>query len=331
MLIFSIEDLKRTINSLAPSKIVVVSSPLVIKKARWSVLNLKKFHKDIHIIEVPDGEKAKNWKVLEGLLSCFVRLGLDRKSLVLVLGGGSVGDLAGFACSIYLRGINYIQIPTTLLSQVDSAIGGKTAIYFLTYKNQIGSFYNPIAICIDARFLKTLKKEQLIDGLGEIIKMGFIKDRLILNEIEKIGGKLFSDPALLKGIIRLAIRGKQYFEKKDPHDTTERQILNFGHTIGHAIEIRYKLSHGKAVLIGMLQELSIAEKLSFTSPKVKTRLRHLLTDIGISINESIYKAQKASILHDKKIKADKLILPIITQTGKAHLQEIQVKDFLNFI
>lgn len=332
MVITSLELLGKKVNHLRPSQIVLISSPRVLKRTNWALKKLRNFIGYYpEIIKVPDGEKAKDWKVLERVLSNFLRLDLDRKSLVLVLGGGSIGDLAGFACSIYLRGISYIQIPTTLLAQVDSAIGGKTAIDFKKYKNQIGSFYNPFAICIDKRFLRTLEKEQIIDGLAEIIKMGIIKDPKILSGLNKIRRRAFSNPIILQKIIYQAISAKQYFETKDPYDKNERQLLNFGHTVGHAIELKYKLSHGRAVLIGTLRELMIGEKLGKTNPSVRRYLQRALKDMNIAVREDIYKVEKQSILHDKKIKGDKIVLPIVTSLGKARLQEVPVKILLTLL
>ena len=168
--LYQIEDLKNILKKEKPSNVHLVTSKKIAEKLKWvfQTIGISR----ANIIYIPDGESAKTWNSLKDLLTKFSEKGLDRSSIVVALGGGTVGDLVGFACSIYLRGIRYIQIPTTLLAQVDSAHGGKTGIDFLSNKNQIGRIYEPIAIIVDSRMLKSLAEKQIVDGLGEIIKCG---------------------------------------------------------------------------------------------------------------------------------------------------------------
>ena len=212
----------------------------LFKELNWAIKEIGV--KKTNIIFIPDGEKAKEWNELERLLKKFSEFNLDRKSLVVALGGGTVGDMVGFASSIYLRGIRYIQVPTTLVAQVDSAHGGKTGINFLKYKNQIGTFYLPLTVIIDSHFIQTLENEQIVDGLGEIIKYGFIKDISILSLLKKHNLKTLVKSDLEK-IIKNLLKLKEYYISKDFKDGNIRQILNVGHTIGHAIELKYKISH----------------------------------------------------------------------------------------
>src|ERR1035437_1659532 len=253
----SLKSIHKILKVQKPSKVCLVTSKKLSKKLNWAIkeIGIKK----PNIIFIPDGEKAKDWKELEKLLSKFIKINLDRKSIVIALGGGTVGDIVGFASSIYLRGIRYIQVPTTLLSQVDSAHGGKTGINFLKYKNQIGSFYLPIATIIDTRLIKSLSKEQIVDGLGEIIKAGLIKDVSILNILNKYNIKTLVKSKGLSKIIDKSIKVKEFFVGNDFKDNKLRQILNVGHTFGHAIELKYKISHGRAVIIGMVKELAFTE------------------------------------------------------------------------
>lgn len=324
---FSLESIGAVFKNLNPSKIVLVSSDYLISKCEWAILKIIKIspHK-IGIIKIPDGEKAKEWGFLEKLLNEFIKSGLDRNSLVIAFGGGSVTDLAGFASSIYQRGIRYVNIPTTLLAQVDSSIGGKTAINFLNYKNQIGSFYDPSAVIIDSRFLETLKKKQIIDGLAEIIKAGLIKDSSILEIIKSSDINKLAESVLMKELISKSIRVKQYFVKRDPKDKNARQILNFGHTIAHALELRYELSHGEAVLIGMVEELKIAEKLKKTKPEARIFLEKITEGLNIRLKE--LGPDWKRMLRDKKITGNEINLPIIKKIGEAKIIKVKVDKLI---
>ncbi len=306
----------------------MVTSEKLIKKLVWAIKEIK--IPKSQILLIPDGERAKTWQELEKLLNKFNILNLDRDSIVIALGGGTVGDIVGFTASIYLRGIRYIQVPTTLLSQVDSAHGGKTGINFLGYKNQIGSFYLPLAIITDPRFLTSLSEEQIVDGLGEIIKAGFIKDRSILSLLKKHNiNNLRRSPDLSK-IIRKSITIKNYFTRKDFKDHESRQILNVGHTIGHSIEMKYKISHGKAVIIGMFQELLFTELLGLTKSLIRKNLEDLLDQLGIKINISM-KADWEMIIHDKKVSGGKIDFPVVVKEGKVKLIKLNLKLLRKFL
>lgn len=330
---FSLKSLKTILEEADYSKIVLVSSNNLISKLSWAISELEKtVSTKIEIIQIPDGEAAKEWDVLKELLNDFIKAGLDRKSLVIGLGGGSVTDLVGFASSIYQRGVSYINIPTTLLAQVDSSIGGKTGINFLSYKNQIGSFYNPETTIIDSRFLKTLTEEQIIDGLAEIIKAGLIKDKAILEIIASHNLNTLTEQHIIEELILKSIKVKEYYTEKDPKDLNIRQILNFGHTVGHALELKYGLSHGEAVLIGMIEELKLGEKLlEETKTEVRSSLDKLLKNLNINLNKKQLKIDWKSILHDKKISGKKINLPIIKELGEAKLIKVKLDKLQQFL
>lgn len=320
---YSLKSIHKIFKKQKPSKVCLVTSEILSKKLNWAVRNIG--IKKSNIILIPDGEKAKEWSELEKLFKKFSKLNLDRKSLVIALGGGTVGDTVGFASSIYLRGIRYIQIPTTLLAQVDSAHGGKTGINFLGYKNQIGSFYLPIAIIADMRFIHSLSKEQIIDGLGEIIKYGLIKDISIISLLKKYNLKTLMKSKDLEKIIQKSIRVKEYFINKDLKDRNIRQILNVGHTIGHAIELKYKISHGRGVIYGMLQELALSEKLGLTKLSVRRNLMKILKSLGIVLNQNM-KGDFKTIIHDKKIVGNNIVFPVIISEGKCKLINMDLKN-----
>jgi 3-dehydroquinate synthase len=321
-ILYSLKSIHKIIKENKPSKVCIVTSEKLANKLAWAIKEIR--IPKSNIILLPDGEKAKEWKELEKLLKKFSTLNLDRGGLVITLGGGTVGDVTGFAASIYLRGIKYIQIPTTLLAQVDSSHGGKVGIDFLKYKNQIGSFYLPLAIVIDTRFIKSLSQEQIIDGLGEIIKAGLIKDRSILSLFGKHTLSSLTKSFDLEKIIRKSINVKNYFTAKDFKDGGSRQILNAGHTLGHAIELKYKISHGRAVIIGIIQELKFAESLKITPMSIRKNLENLLARLGIKIDTDM-KADWGTVIHDKKIIDNNIDFPIMEKEGKAKLVKLDLK------
>ena len=322
-IIYSVDLLHDILKKEKPSKVCVVTSNKLAEKLSWAIKKIGIKNNDM--VFLFEGEAAKEWGQLGYLLKRFSEMNLDRNSIVIALGGGSIGDVTGFAASIYLRGIRYIQIPTSLLAQVDSAHGGKTGINFLGLKNQIGAFHLPIAIIIDARFIKSLSEEQIINGLGEIIKAGFIKDISILALLKKHTVKDLIHSKDIVHIIRKSIAVKDYFTKKDWRDGGARQILNFGHTIGHAIELKYKISHGRAVLVGMLQELRLMEELKLAPAVVRKGLEDLLSGLGIAVDSSM-KADWKTIHHDKKVLGKTIDLPVIIKEGKAKLVKLDLED-----
>ena len=325
--IYSLNSIHQILKEQKPSKFCLITSEKLFEKLNWAIKEIGV--KKAEIILIPDGEKAKEWKELEKLLKKFSELNLDRKSIVIALGGGTVGDIVGFASSIYLRGIKYIQIPTTLLAQVDSSHGGKTGINFLKYKNQIGSFYLPLATIIDTRFIRTLEKEQIIDGLSEIIKAGFIKDTSILSILKKYNIETLVKSPDLSKIIEKSIKVKEFFVKKDFKDNGARQILNVGHTFGHAIELKYKISHGRAVIIGMIKELEFTESLGLSKSGTKEKLLNLLESLGIEINQNM-KIDWKIIIHDKKIIGNRIAFPVIESEGDTRLISLDLEKIKKY-
>lgn len=223
--------------------------------------NIDKLCKKQNICILPPGEKNKNIETIGRIYSFLIEKNLDRKATLIALGGGVIGDMTGFVASTYKRGIDYIQVPTTLLSQVDSSIGGKTGIDFLGYKNIIGSFYLPKKTLIDISFLKSLPKREIVCGLGEVIKYGIIWDYDFLKYINKNIDNIFNfNYVVLNNIVSRSVEIKDKIVKQDLNDKGLRQILNFGHTVAHAIEAYYdyeKYNHGEAVILGMKYEATI--------------------------------------------------------------------------
>ncbi|MFA5770104.1 MAG: 3-dehydroquinate synthase [Patescibacteria group bacterium] len=222
----------------------------------------KSLNKELKIITIPSGEKEKNIETVKKIWEQMFKSGLDRRSLLVNLGGGVIGDMGGFAASTFMRGIDFLNIPTTLLSQVDASVGGKVGIDFMDLKNGIGVFKDPIGVIIDVETLKTLPKRELISAFGEIIKHGVISEREYFDFITSKKPEEFNQNELIK-IIKESIKIKSNIVKKDPKEKDLRKVLNFGHTIGHAIEsLSWKtdkpLLHGEAVAIGMILESNLA-------------------------------------------------------------------------
>lgn len=232
--------------------------------ALWGRLALKGFDQEPTVLFLPPGERSKRLAQVERLAAEMAYAGADRSALLLAFGGGVVGDLGGFLASIYMRGIAYIQIPTTLLAQVDSSIGGKTGVNLLAGKNLIGSFHYPRAVVAATEVLKTLPPRQLHAGLYESIKAGLIRDRELLRFIEDNRDRIAAgDSGAIEKVVAASARMKAEVVELDVRESGLRMILNFGHTIGHAIEAEAgygRLLHGEAIAWGMLTALYISQK-----------------------------------------------------------------------
>ena len=276
--------------------------------------HLKNFHKII--IEV--GENSKSIDTAIDILKQMLIKGLSRKSMVIAFGGGVVGDLAGFCSSIYMRGISFIQIPTTLLAQVDSSVGGKTGVNLLEYKNSIGSFYQPTRVIMDTELLNTLPYEQLLSGIGEIIKYGIIYDysffQYIIKEIENIKALA---PSVISYVVKRCCEIKAEIVSIDEKEEALRKILNFGHTIGHALEgitNFSKYTHGEAIIIGMYTETLLAQKLDIINKDYAIEVLEFIESLNVDLDISSYPKMELIdfILHDKKNVKNKIsfILPI---------------------
>lgn len=241
---------------IAEKKVMVITDSNV---ARLYGGLIEKSFAGAPVCVIPAGEKSKNYNRLKIILKTMLDCGLTRSSTVIALGGGVVGDISGLAASLYMRGIKIVQIPTTLLSQVDSSVGGKTAVDFCGVKNAVGTFYQPYRVVVDPLFLKTLPAREIRCGLGEIVKYAALDSEIY--SILKACGNLF-DLNFLETVVAPCIDYKAKVVTEDEKETTgARKALNLGHTTGHAFELYYKRkSHGEFVLIGMYYELFIARK-----------------------------------------------------------------------
>lgn len=278
---------------------------------------------------VPDSEKAKSYGTAIDLINSLSKFGKRKKIFIIALGGGVVGDLAGFVASVYKRGIPYVQIPTTLLAQVDSAIGGKVAIDLPVAKNLVGAFYQPKAVVSDISLIKSLPRRQLINGMAEAIKYGVIKDPVLFKFIENNLKKVLSmDEKALDFIISRSAAIKARVVEKDEFDKKDiRTMLNYGHTIGHAIESAAGYSsqyhHGEAIALGMIVAARISLKLGIMKERDVKRIEGVIKDIGLptKITKVPLKSILASYLHDKKFVSGKNKLVLPEKIGKVKVVE----------
>lgn len=277
----------------------------------------------IGVIVVPGDESAKNISHAESVWTQMVELGCDRSSVLLAMGGGVVGDLGGFVAATYMRGIPFIQLPTTLLAMIDSAIGGKTAVNLAAGKNLVGAIYQPKAVFVDPSFLQTLPTRNVISSLGEAIKYGFIRDRSIFDTIEQRFDDLVSlnDQTLLAEIISKSCNIKAQIVSNDQFESGERKLLNYGHTIGHAFETIQDyggLYHGEAVLYGMQCANFISHKKGLLSDADYHTGQALLKRFPLPELGQVdpYKVLEV-VSHDKKNTNGKLSFILLDSIGNA--------------
>ncbi len=263
----------------------VLTAPPVQK--RWAGVLHKSFAKDgrkVDVIVMPDGERSKTLAELEKLAGKLVNLGADRRSVLLALGGGVVGDVGAFLASVFMRGIPVVQIPTTLLAQVDSAIGGKTGVNLKAGKNLLGTFHQPLAVLVDPEVLSTLPEREYRSGLFEAMKYGVIRNPAIFSLMESQRDALLRrNGAVLEQLIADCIRVKADVVSRDERESGERRILNFGHTIGHALEAETnyrRLLHGEAVGWGMIAASLIGAEMGVTGPATTERIIALVQRYG---------------------------------------------------
>ena len=245
---------------------------------------------ECHSLVLPHGEPTKSFDTLPKVYSAMLDAKLTRSDLVIALGGGVIGDLTGFAASTYLRGIKCVQIPTSLLAQVDSSVGGKTAVDLPQGKNLVGAFFHPKMVLIDPLVLNTLPDHFIHDGMGEVIKYGCIKDSGLFDLL--LSHSSFEDlkPDLPK-IIARCVDIKRIVVEADQFDTGERMLLNFGHTLAHAVEQRFayeRESHGEAVAIGMYQITRISEELGLTREGTAGEIRKILESYGLPVSCGVH-------------------------------------------
>jgi 3-dehydroquinate synthase len=307
------------------SRCAIISDRNVAPKfAKAAQASLKQAGFDSVLITVPAGETAKSLKVVEQCYDALAKHRLERKSFIVALGGGVVGDLAGFVAATYLRGIAFVQVPTTLLAQVDSSVGGKVGVNLKSGKNLVGSFHQPRLVLCDLDTLKTLPPREFRAGLAEVIKYGIIYDAALFQQLERDLPKLLKrDPKTLASVIARCCEIKADVVGQDETETGLRAILNFGHTIGHAIEniSGYgKYLHGEAISIGQVAAARISSSVLNLPATDAERIQILLARAGLPVQIKLAPAQRKKLLAamrlDKKVSAGEIKFVLAEKIGK---------------
>ncbi len=307
---------------LAGRQALVVSNvtvaPLYLERVRAALTELR-----CEAVILPDGERYKTLETLNEIFTTLLNQRFDRHCTIIALGGGVIGDMAGFAAACYQRGVSFIQIPTTLLAQVDSSVGGKTAVNHPLGKNMIGAFYQPRGVLADTDTLATLPDRELSAGLAEVIKYGLIRDRPFLDWLEAhLDALLARDAAALSEAIERSCRNKAEIVAADERETGERALLNLGHTFGHAIEtgVGYgEWLHGEAVAVGMVMAADLSARLGWLNAEQVERVRVLLARARLPLTpppELTPDDFLRLMAVDKKVQAGRLRLILLRDLGQ---------------
>lgn len=283
-------------------------------------------------IVLPHGESTKGIETLPDVYARLLEAKISRSDLIIALGGGVIGDLAGFVAATYLRGIKFIQIPTSLLAQVDSSIGGKVAVDLPQGKNLVGAFYHPRLVLIDPDTLKTLPKRYINDGMGEVIKYGCIRDAALFGTLRSSGSFAGLTDKLTEIIYR-CVDIKREVVENDPFDNGERMLLNFGHTLAHTIEQFYhyeRESHGEAVAIGMYQITLLSEQQGLTEPGTAEKIKEVLEAYDLpTTGKTDFTNLRAAISLDKKNLNNALNLVLLHEIGDSFIYKSTLDFFQN--
>ena len=302
------------------NKIFIITDDLVSKY----YLNIVKDALSDYIVEwviIPNGEASKNINTYIYVCEELLKKDIRRNHLLLALGGGVIGDLTGFVAATLYRGLPYIGIPTSLLSQMDSSIGGKTGIDFFGRKNIVGAFKQPLMVIIDPKTLDTLDKREFNNGMGELIKHGAIGNYDLLKS-------LLDKPRINEDIIYESLIVKKRLVELDEFDLKERMLLNFGHTFGHAIELKLGYKHGEAVGVGMLMALKMGIDLGVTSKECYSLILNVLEKYELPCDCLDYKEYLKDTIYDKKNLAGKIRFILIEDIGKPIMYEVKEDDIL---
>ncbi|WP_020401953.1 3-dehydroquinate synthase [Gracilimonas tropica] len=327
------EELGRFINTYSSDTAFVLADAFVLEHHRDHFEPvLKQQFSNLHVFEIPQGEQAKSMKIYQAALDHVLKNGVERQTPLFAIGGGVTGDLAGFVAATALRGIPLIHIPTTLLSMVDSSIGGKTGINHTTGKNLIGSFYQPEAVFADVHYLQTLPKKEWVNGLSEVLKYGYIHSPEILQEAKQLIDKnVFTDGAAWLSLIKKSARIKVEVVSEDVLESGKRAILNFGHTFGHVLEREgnYEMfSHGEAVFAGMVAALHASNYLGVNIELSNLMQFKSLYEFNLKGIEKSPRELVEMMKFDKKVKDGQLRLILLKKEGIPYIYNVADEDFI---
>jgi len=331
----SFEELGKTILSLRTGKkaIVITDENVDIHYSDICVKELQNSNFEVYKHILKPGEENKTLEAVYEIYKKLIEYKLDRSSTILALGGGVVGDIAGFAAATYMRGINFVQIPTSLLSQADSSVGGKTGVDFDGHKNAIGAFYQPKLVFINVNTIKTLPKREISAGLGEVIKHGFILDAEYCEYIKDNAQKIFNfDENVLQYLAKKNCSIKGHVVEVDEKEDDLRAILNFGHTIGHAIETvqNFQLLHGECVAIGIVGAFRLSCYLNFVTETMVEEVKVILRKLELPVSLPGMDVDKVynQIFYDKKVKDNKLKFVLPRKIGEVFQCNIEDSELI---
>ena len=323
-----------------PRKVFLVTddnvAPLYAGRVMMSLLK-EGFEAELYSFE--HGEENKTLETVSKIVSHMGVHAFDRGDLVIALGGGLAGDVAGFSAAIYERGIRFVQLPTTLLAMVDSSVGGKTGVNLKAGKNLAGAFWQPSLVLCDPDALESLPEKELSDGMAEALKTGIIRDRELFEDIERLseegqGNKESGAASGLEGIIRRCLEIKAEIVSEDEREAGIRAILNFGHSYGHAIELlsKYEISHGHAVAIGMAMAARAAERSGFSKEETAAPIEKALKSCGLP-TECPFSAEEMlpAMLHDKKKRGDSIKLILPRNIGLCEAKEVPLSELKAYL
>lgn len=328
-----IKDIPRRIRKIFNGeKIFIITDKNVDKYYGDIVLNsLKKDGFNVSKYCIEPGEESKSFDTLLEIYDKLLDFKLTRKDLIITLGGGVIGDLGGFVAATFLRGVSFVQIPTSLLAQVDSSVGGKVAVDLPRGKNLVGSFYQPKGVLIDPNVLETLDEKFYKDGMGEVIKYGCIKDKALFNLLNTLNSR---DEVMehVEDIIYTCCNIKREIVERDEKDTGDRMILNFGHTLGHAIEKYFgfsKFTHGEGVAIGMYLITKLCEEKGLVKEKYSEDIKEILVRYGLPFEVDLKDRDTIieAISLDKKNMGSRLKVIIMQEIGNAKIYDTTVEFF----
>lgn len=279
------------------------------------------------LLTIPAGESHKTLETVNSLYSQLLEAGIDRSGTVVALGGGVVGDVAGFVAASYMRGLDFVQCPTSLLAMVDAGVGGKTGVDLPQGKNLVGAFKQPTAVIVDITTLQTLPPAEFAAGMAEVIKHGLINDPQLFADIENEGGRLqTASPARLQKLVSQAIQVKRAVVQEDPFEHGRRALLNLGHTFGHAVEqvSGYEVRHGQGVAMGLVAAVNLSTRLNYCEPELQERLEAVLRQVKLPTRipaaldlETVYQA----MFRDKKKQKDQLRFILLRDIGDVFITD----------
>lgn len=320
------ESLKNVTKYISAKKVVIITDSNILKHYKSDFI-------DYPIIEIGLGESIKTLNTVEKIISKLIDFEFDRNSLLLGIGGGIVCDITGFVASIYMRGVNFGFISTSLLSQVDASIGGKNGVNFNSYKNIIGNFNQPQFVICDTKMLNTLPKDEILNGIGEIVKHSLITDAKMFNFInENLDNILSLNEKAIDYLVTESIKIKSEIVEKDERESGERKKLNFGHTLAHAIEKHQNIAHGKAVSIGIVFASKISLRKNYISKAEFNSIAQCLENIGLPTKLNVDKKLIIeAIKKDKKRTNNNISFVLLNKIGEVIIEEISLSELENYI